>query len=59
MDLDARVNPRVRYMSIISTSKNIDIQDTIDYLRDGITMLRHSIMLGVAVGVFSLTRYDF
>lgn len=45
MDLDARVNPRVRYMSIISTSKNIDIQDTIDYLRDGIAMLRHSIML--------------
>lgn len=59
MNLDARVNPRVRYMSIISTSKNIDIQDTIDYLRDGITILRHSIMLGVAVGVFSLTRYDF
>lgn len=59
MDLDARVNPRVRYMSIISTSKNIDIQDTIDYLRDGIAMLRHSIMLWVAVGVFSLTRYDF
>lgn len=44
MNLDARVNPRVRYMSIISTSKNIELQDTIDYLRDGIAMLRHSII---------------
>ena len=45
MDLDVRVNSRVRYMSIISTSKSIELQDTIDYLRDGIAMLRHSIML--------------